>query len=180
MTSIAIIVTGLPAGGKTTVAIRLAAELDWTLLDKDSFLEDLYNDIVVASLDNRRRLSKLSNVAFQTAATKLNKAVLVSHWRPVSGQQNTGTTPNFVEDHFSKIIEVHCKCKPETAVARFRSRKRHPGHMDKLKSHEDIQKQIQSLSNGYPLGIGQQLSVSTEGLVNYPELFAKLRTKIGG
>lgn len=179
MTSIAIIVTGLPAGGKTTVAKRLAAALDWTLLDKDNFLEELYTDIGVASLDNRRKLSKLSDVAFQAAATKLNKAVLVSHWRPVSGPQNTGTTPNFIEDHFSKIIEVHCSCKPETAVARFRSRTRHPGHLDKLRSHEDIQKQIQSLSNGYPLGIGQQLSISTEGQADYHELLTKLRTEIG-
>ncbi len=180
MTSIAIIVTGLPAGGKTTVTKRIAAELDWTLLDKDNFLEDFYTDIGVASLDNRRRLSKLSNVAFQTAATKLNQAVLVSHWRPVSGPQNTGTVPDFVEEHFNKVIEVHCSCNPETAVARFRSRTRHPGHLDKLRSRKDIQKQIQSMSNGYPLGIGQQLSVSTEGHVNYPELFAKLRTEIGG
>ncbi len=180
LTATAIVVTGLPAGGKTTVAKRLARELDWPLLDKDNFLEELFaNNRGVKSLEDRRKLSNSSNVAFQTAATKLSEVVLVSHWRPKVGPQNTGTAPDFVEDHFDKIIEVHCICSPKTAVARFRSRNRHPGHMDELKSYEDIEKQIQSLANGYPLGIGRQLSIKTEGQVDYSELLAILRSEIG-
>lgn len=178
MTTTAIVVTGLPAGGKTTVAKHLATELNWPFLDKDDFLEKLYASEGVGSLDDRRRLSKLSNDAFQAAAISRNKVVLVSHWRPVAGPQNTGTAPEFVEAHFEKVIEVHCICSPQAAVDRFRSRTRHPGHMDKSRSYRDVEKQIQSMSHGYPLGIGFQLSIETEGNVDYRELLIKLRSEL--
>jgi adenylate kinase family enzyme len=38
-----VIVTGLPASGKTTLAIALSSELGFEHLDKDAFLEALFD-----------------------------------------------------------------------------------------------------------------------------------------
>ncbi len=175
---IAIVVSGFPAGGKSTVAKRIAAELDWPLFDKDEFLENLFEDQCPVSLHDRRRLSILSDVEFEKAARKANRAVLVSHWRPVSGPNNTGTPVDFVTDHFGRVIEVHCVCSVETAVSRFRARVRHQGHMDAVKSYDDVKKQIQVLERGYPLGIGIQLSLVTSGKVSYDKLLDRIRSEL--
>jgi len=178
MALVAIVITGLPAGGKTTVAKRIAVGLNWPLLDKDDFLENLFASASVESFDDRRRLSKLSDEAFQAAAKMHSNAVLVSHWRPIVGRKNTGTDPDFVNEHFDKIIEVHCVCSVETAAKRFRTRIRHHGHMDKRKSEEDVKRQIQLLSKGYPLGIGFPISVETENPVDYARLLSQIKSEI--
>ena len=179
MPSTAVVVTGLPAGGKTTVAKHIAAEIGWPLLDKDSFLEELFTIKEVSSFDDRRRLSRLSDDAFRRAAANLNEAVLVSHWRPSIGPQDTGTPPEFITENLDRIVEVHCVCSIETCVARFQSRVRHPGHRDKVKSCADIEEQIRSLEDGYPLGIGLQLSIVTEGQIDYRDLLNELRVAVG-
>lgn len=175
MARAAIVVTGLPTGGKTTVAKRIAAGLNWPLLDKDVFLERLFAHESVTSLDDRRRLSRLSDKAFRDAISTVDAAVLVSHWRPVVGPQDTGTPPEFIIENFDKIVEVHCICSVETAATRFRKRTRHSGHMDKLKSREDITKQIQALSHGYPLGLGDLLSIETEGQSSFNKLLTQIK-----
>lgn len=175
----AIVVTGLPASGKTTVARHLVAQLGYPLLDKDDFLEVLYEKQLPETWGARRALSKISDVQFQERASLLDRVVLVSHWRPTCGPQDTGTPTQWLRDHFPSLIEVHCKCSPETATTRFLSRTRHPGHRDQDRKPEDLAASLVQLSNGYPLDIGLLLTIDTETEFDLSDLADRVAVELG-
>jgi dephospho-CoA kinase len=55
---IGVIVTGLPASGKATVARVVANALSFDLIDKDDFLEGLYELNDVSTWEDRKSLSR--------------------------------------------------------------------------------------------------------------------------
>jgi shikimate kinase len=57
-----VVVSGLPASGKSTVAKALAAGLAFTLLDKDSFLEALLERSPVTSMRTQRRTARWGSI----------------------------------------------------------------------------------------------------------------------
>lgn len=175
MATAAIIVTGLPASGKTTLARRLAAALGWPMLDKDDFLEQLYATVDVTSMNIRRRLSREADAAFQLRARQLPKAVLVSHWRPNGDQSTSGTQAGWVLDHFTTTLELHCDCPWQTALERFRSRSRHPGHLDAQRSQDALTVQFQALAQAYPLGLCPHISVPTGTQVDTNAILGQIR-----
>lgn len=163
----AIVLTGLPASGKTTQAHRIGQYLGWPVLDKDAFLEGLYETALPETLEQRRRLSVQADDSFIATAQRHSQVVLVSHWRPrpklSGGPTNTGTPVDWLAHSFATLIEVHCDCSVDTAITRFQTRQRHLGHLDKLRGQGAIAGSIQALVGGYPLGLGPLLSVSTIG-----------------
>jgi len=175
----AIVVTGLPASGKTTVARKLARQLDYPLLDKDDFLEVQYEKQFPQTRDERRQLSKISDMLFQQSALNLDTAVLVSHWRPSCGPQNTGTPTDWLQDVFGQVVEVHCQCSPETATIRFLARTRHPGHRDQDRDPADLAASLVQLSNGYPLGLGPVLTINTEVEIELLSLAKRISFELG-
>ncbi|NIZ62556.1 hypothetical protein DL239_16410 [Sedimentitalea sp. CY04] len=170
----AVVVTGLPASGKTTVARQLAELLNLPLLDKDDFLEELYEEQFPETRDERRELSKISDTLFQQCALNLDAVVLVSHWRPSCGLQDTGTPTQWVQKHFDRIVEVNCECSPEMATTRFLNRTRHPGHLDQDRDPADLAADMAVLASGYPLGLGALITVNTEAQVDLPTLAAEV------
>ncbi|MDE4063909.1 AAA family ATPase [Phaeobacter gallaeciensis] len=52
-----VIVTGLPASGKTTIAREISKCLGFVFLDKDDFLEELYERHGVLSWEDRKNLA---------------------------------------------------------------------------------------------------------------------------
>ena len=160
MNDCAILVTGLPASGKSTVGRRLADELSWSFLDKDDFLEALFEEQGVGDANWRRRLSIEADKRFERAALKQEKVVLVSHWRP-GGRTDTGTPTLELLQKFATVVEVYCDCVPEIAAHRFANRTRHAGHLDDLKSKEHILAWMHDLRDGYPIFDGPVIRVST-------------------
>lgn len=179
VTAKAIVVTGLPASGKTRVGQELAARLGWPFLDKDDVLEALYEGHTVTTMEERRKLSRLSDNLFKEAACAQNNVVLVSHWGPANGTGVTGTPTDWIGARFSHLIEVHCACSAEVATRRFIARRRHPGHLDSLRNQEDTAKKMQSLSGGYPLGLGVTLSVNTEAPYDADEVYRQVKAALG-
>ena len=178
MAPVAIVVTGLPASGKSTIARRLAADLDWPMFDKDDFLEALFDRHPVNSLDDRRRLSRQSDDVFRQAACGAKSAVLVSHWQPANGVENTGTPTDFLKQAFGRIVEVHCACTVETALQRFTARERHPSHMDAERGEDAIRHQFEALAPGYPLGLGALISVDTDVMLDMAPLISRVREDV--
>lgn len=174
MSAAAIIVTGLPASGKTTVARQLGERLQWPVIDKDSLLEQLFEEHPVKTPADRKRLSRVADDHFIEQASKSDVAVLVSHWKPNRGPQDTGTPTDWIPDAFSELVEVHCHCPPHVAAKRFVERSRHPSHLDSLRTAQDVQWQMLALAGGYPLDAGIAITVNTEASYNFGQLIEQI------
>ena len=73
--------SGLPASGKSRLGAALAPLLGLELLDKDDFLEALYERDEIGDAAWRERLSRKSDELFRSAAMATGAAVLASYWR---------------------------------------------------------------------------------------------------
>ena len=171
----AVVVTGLPASGKTTIARALAASLSFAFLDKDDFLERLFEEQGVGSRQHRAGLSRRSDGLFQEAARSHRDVVLVSHWQPRIGPIDTGTPTRRLDETFADIVEVCCPCTPETATERFLSRRRHAGHLDREKDPVAFAEWMRTLAGGYPLAVGALVEVATEDNVDATELANRVK-----
>lgn len=172
---IGVVVTGLPASGKTAVARIVAEALSFSLIDKDDFLEDLYEQNDVRTWEDRIKLSRQSDVLFQNAAEKLGSAVLVSHWRPFAEDGDSGTSTDWLRRCYISIIEVYCSCPSDIALDRFMARRRHPSHFDKQRDPSELAQRLRGLESGYPLGVGSVLEVPTDNKVNPNEIVENVR-----
>lgn len=166
-----VIVTGLPASGKTTIAREIAKRLGFVFLDKDDFLEDLYERHGVLSWEHRKRLSRRSDDAFQDAAVRSDSAVLVSHWRPLGESGESGTPSDWLAEEYKLLVEVCCLCSPEEALTRFLGRTRHPGHRDS----KELAQRLTSWTSCFPLGIGTLVEVRTDSEVNTDSVLENVR-----
>ncbi|MEO0370926.1 MAG: AAA family ATPase [Pseudomonadota bacterium] len=170
-----IIVTGLPASGKTTVARELATKLGFVFLDKDDFLEDLYDSRGVTSWEHRKTLSRESDLIFMSAARRQGNVVLVSHWRPLGQSGESGTPTEWLSDTYDRLIEVTCLCPVETAIARFTKRARHPGHMDAQRDADELATRFAAWAKLFPIGLGIQIEVATDRAVDMVSLSRRTR-----
>jgi predicted kinase len=176
---IGVVVTGLPASGKTTIARSIASSLSLDLIDKDDFLEDLYELNEVRSWEGRKELSRQSDVLFQVAGVKSGSAVLVSHWKPLAERSESGTPTDWLKRTFTSLIEVYCFCPPDVAIDRFLARKRHPNHFDQQRDPTELAQRLRDLESGYPLGIGPVVEVRTDMKVNQQAIADKVRLLLG-
>ena len=172
---IGVVVTGLPASGKTTIARCIASAFSFDLIDKDDFLEGLYALNVVNTWEDRKSLSRQSDVLFQDAGKASGSAVLVSHWKPLGDGSNSGTSTDWLMGTYAPIIEVYCSCPSGIALDRFLARNRHPGHFDQQRDPTELAQQLRGWESRYPLGIGSLLEVRTDIKVNEKEIVDKLR-----
>jgi adenylylsulfate kinase-like enzyme len=156
-----VIISGLPASGKTTLARKLAPALGLSLFDKDDILEGLYEALGIGDADWRRRLSRASDEIFQRLAQRSCGAVLTSFWRNAGMPADSGTPAEWISSTSERLVEVHCLCDPEIAAMRFTKRIRHPGHLDSTRRGEDVLSQFQALAAMGPLGLGKLLTVDT-------------------
>jgi len=157
-----IVVTGLPASGKTTVARAVAQLMGLPMLDKDDFLESLFEGAIVDSARQRRELSHAADQQFCRRAEQSKGAVLASWWKHPRSPVDSGTPTDWLASLPGPCVEVHCRCGPVVAAERFIARKRHPGHLDGRWSRAELLTSFaQQLALG-PLGIGNVIAVDTE------------------
>ena len=158
--SVAIIVSGLPASGKSTIGRLLADALGRELLDKDDFLEDLFRLHDDPDHQNRSELSRRADTRFIAEAKGLANPILVSHWRRPELSEVSGTPIDWF-DVFDGLIEIHCECPADIAAARFQSRVRHPSHGDTSKDLAELLRWFGPLADLGPLGVGRLRRVDT-------------------
>jgi predicted kinase len=155
-----VVVSGLPASGKTTLAVSLAESLRLPLFDKDDILEALFERAGPVDAAARQRLSRMSDDVLARIAAVSHGAVIVSHWRHERSAETSGTPVAWLRALSATLIEVHCVCPPAIAERRFRARQRHPGHNDAARS-PGLADQFQRLAALGPLGLGATISVRT-------------------
>jgi len=151
MSRYCIVVTGLPASGKTTMGRIVADHLGIPFIDKDDFLETLFEQRGIGNNQWRQLMSREADRHFIAAAQAETRAVLIAHWRPPGLKAQFGTPTDWLSDHFEKVIELHCRCPVEIAAQRFAQRDRHPGHVDKARSLDQISEWLCDYNQYLPL-----------------------------
>lgn len=134
----------------------IADHLDATLLDKDDFLETLFD----RSKAPRHELSRKADELFLAAVTHEPRAVAVSFWRRPELSETSGTPiDRFPTDR--QVVEVWCDCPVELARERFFSRSRHPRHGDADRNRAETLDQLRQVAAFGPLGVGPLVRVDT-------------------
>jgi AAA domain len=169
-----IIVSGIPASGKSTVGHAVAAALGFPILDKDEILEALFDTEGTGNAEWRTRLSRAADKTLQEMALRSNSAVITSWWRHPLSRVNSGTPVEWLSSLPGLVVELHCVCSPQVAAERFLARKRHEGHLDYLKTPDEVLTGLQEHAALGPLGIGRLVMVSTEQSVDLTVLLAQI------
>jgi predicted kinase len=157
-----VIVTGLPASGKTTLAIALSGERGFEHLDKDTFLEELLDREKNLTPERRGELSRLADAKFCEHAGSLGFAVLSSWWKHPLSSQNSGTDVAWLRREGTQVVEIYCNCPVAIAAERFVSRRRHPGHFDSLRTKHELLRQFSETERLGPVFPQQALLCNTE------------------
>lgn len=156
-----VVVSGVPGSGKSWLAGRLAPFLDLPVIDKDDILERLFNAKGVGGAGWRRALSRESDVLFRGEAERSEGALLVSFWRLPGMPSDSGTQTEWLHALSSRIVNLYCECPPAVAAARYSQRVRHPGHLDYLRSREEVVTSIQRAAEWEPLEFSQRVKCDT-------------------
>nr|WP_301539805.1 AAA family ATPase [Nocardioides sp. zg-DK7169] len=170
-----VVVSGLPASGKTTVGRTLSEALSVPLIDKDDILEALFDTLGCEDRAQRHRLSRASDEILFRVAASAGSAVLVNWW-------DHDTAPHRLRSISDSVVEVFCDCPVEVAAARFAARQRHPGHLDGLRTPAEHDEGIRRLRESYrgPLRIDDSLiTVDTDGPVDADLLLTEVRAAMG-
>jgi predicted kinase len=129
-----VIVTGLPASGKTLLAAELARVLDVALLAKDAFKESLFDALGSGDAAHSRRLSDASFALQFLVAGQLLAAgrdvLLEGNFRP--GEHEQPLRPLVRQG--ARVAQVLCRVDEPLRRQRLDRRRqeasRHPGHRD--------------------------------------------------
>lgn len=129
-----IIVSGLPASGKTTLARRLSADSGIPLFSKDDLKELLFD--VIPQKDRAWSTTQGSAaISMMYAGAKVfleagSSVIIESSFDPLLGRRDVN---KLADETHCTIIELHCSLSYDERQKRWSHRaahNRHPGHMD--------------------------------------------------
>ncbi len=169
-----VVVTGLPASGKSTIGRQLFSAMALPLLDKDEILEQLFDQHGVGDGAHRSALSRAADREMETRAMSLPCAVLVSWWRHPRTLVESGTPTQWLASLSAPCVELHCRCDPEVAVDRFFARARHPGHLDALKDRHQELARFRELASLGPLGLPAHIEIDAGQSVDIERVMGEL------
>ncbi len=124
-----IIVNGLPASGKSTLAKRLSDSLQIPYFGKDDFKELLVDSTGLVDLETTRKFGKVS---YELQFLVAKRCLSVRTSLIIEGNFTLGNaTELFVQEMKSSSFdtyEIQCFAKGDILVERFLSRDRHQAH----------------------------------------------------
>jgi len=169
-----VIVSGLPASGKSTLARAIAPALALPVFDKDDFLEALFDRSGASDAASRHALSRAADLEFRNQVERSAGGVITSWWKHPLSSSDSGTPIDWLASLSGRRVEVHCRCQPATAAARFLARRRHPVHLDHRWSYEELVGRFTRDASQGPLGIGHVVEVETDGEIRLAELLRQI------
>lgn len=159
-----VIVNGLPATGKTTLAKPLAKLLGIPLVAKDTIKEFLFDTLGTRDRSWSKTLGKASNdFLFELADILLADGQSVM----IENAFHTSFAKPKLEEIFAKhkpeVIEIYCYTRPSIRYQRFVTRNesgdRHKGHADSENYRQNADPE--SLDVYGPLGLGRLIKIDT-------------------
>ncbi len=131
-----IIINGLPASGKTTIAKPLSTKLGIPLIAKDTIKEFLFDNLGINDREWSRTLGKVSNDFVYTLAETMmaaGQSVMIENAFERSFAQPR--LQELIGRYQPNVIEIYCSTDFETRKQRFIGRnesgERHIGHADR-------------------------------------------------
>ena len=170
-----VVVSGVPGSGKSTLGREVASRLNLAFLDKDDFLDALFDSEPIT--ETRSALSRLADDQFVSEALATDGAVVVSFWRRPELSHGSGTPTAWLEQS-DDLVEVFCDCPPLVAVRRFEARRRHVRHDDETRSTKDLLDQFTALAALGPIGLGSLVRVDTAAHVDVDAVTAAIEDKL--
>jgi predicted kinase len=163
-----VVVTGMPASGKTTLARALSEAVALPLVTKDEIKEELYDALGIGDVEWSQRLGKASYALIFVFCREL-----LARGQSLIAEANffAGTDePRFAELPAHRLVQVHCVAPFDVLLERWESRRdRHPGHLD----HERAAELRRRLDEGIhrPLALpGELIEVDTTRPVDLTEI----------
>ena len=172
-----LVVSGLPATGKTTVASSLAQALSLPHFDKDTYLEALFAKYGRVDPITRNALSAKADEQFQFAAEASSAVVLSSWWKHSASKRDSGTPTAWLSAR-PRVIEVHCVSTPATAARRFLDRRRHASHCDDRWSYDSLLTMLEEQEPFGPLFPSKCLIVNTEHGIDLHEVLPQVKARL--
>jgi len=177
-----VVISGLPASGKTTLARLLAAELRLPLVGRDDIKERLFESLGWSDREWSKRLGGASwDLLYWFVETQLaagQSCIVESNFNPQWDSERI----NACADRFgARLVQLHCYADGGVLVERYLGRvasgERHPGHVD----HVTIDEQRERLlaAKPEPLALdGTTLVIDTTDPANidYDWIVAEIRT----
>lgn len=168
-----VLVNGVPASGKSTVAGAISSATGWPMLGLDTIKEALFNHVGLGDRDYNRTLGKASYRAIFALIGDFPEGshAIVDAW--------FGFQPlDILEAHLagaeiSNIVEVWCHAPPEIIGERYAARvaSRPTGHL----GAEYVPELIDLAARARPTGRFPVLEVDSSHLNNFEEIVARVR-----
>ena len=163
-----VVVSGLAASGKTSLAEPLAQALGVPLISKDAIKEALFEAVGHGGMAWSKTLSGAADAAMVRIAQDLDIAVLDNFWYAETVDELLAPLPR-------PIVEVFCRCDPEVAYERFRTRVRHPGHADQERDPDTLRAPFFTRAKKLPLRtLGPVVEVNTQLPVDVASVAARV------
>jgi predicted kinase len=128
-----VVVTGMPAAGKTTIARAVSRDLGLPLIAKDEIKERLYDTLGTGDVEWSGRLGQASYALIFSFAQSLlesgQAAILEANFF-------RGSEGQFSALPAHRIVQIHCDAPLDLLVERYANRCRHAGHHDDAKVNE--------------------------------------------
>ena len=127
----AVLVNGVPASGKSTVARGISAATGWPLLALDTIKDALFEELGVGDRDFSRTLGRASYRAIFSLIAEFpaDARVVIDAW--FGFQPREVLSDHIARSGLRRVAEIWCHAPPETIGARYVARvgQRSAGHL---------------------------------------------------